>query len=226
MRRLSAEGATVYAGYHSSRAAVDALVGAAADDAGRIVPLAVDVTDSESVGAAFERVVSDCGRIDALVCAAGGPADALLLRVRDRALDESLRLNLTSAVYCARAALPTMLKRRYGRIALVGSVVASTGNEGQSVYAAAKAGLEGFARSLAREVGTRGITVNCVAPGRIDTEMTRTLPDAHRERVLAATALRRVGTVDEVADAVAYLCAQQASYVTGAVLHVNGGMFM
>ena len=223
--RLLRRGAVVYCVARDVDAA--AAVSDGLGEAGERLKLArADVTDRAALDAVFDRVESERGRLDILVNCAGAAADGLLLRMTDERIRAGLRLNLEAAIAASRAALKLMLAQRYGRIVSVSSVVAAAGNAGQTVYAAAKAGLEGFTRSLAREVGSRGVTVNCVAPGLIDTRMTDGVGAAARERAIAATALGRAGTPAEVAAAVGFLCAEEASYVTGTVLQVNGGMYM
>ena len=223
---LVGHGATVWCIYKDNDAAAEQLrerLGAAAE---RLFPVRLDVTDSAGLAAAVAAVIGERDRLDVLVNAAGGPFDGLFLRSNAASTRSALALNLESAITSARAALPTMLKQRYGRIVNVSSVVASIGNSGQSIYGAAKAGLEGFSRSLAREVGHKGVTVNCVAPGFIDTDMTAGLNDAVRERILIATAVGRPGTPEEVAHAIGFLCREESAFITGTVLQVNGGMYM
>lgn len=186
----------------------------------------MDVTVEASVDAALERIQAAWGPVEVLVNNAGITRDALFMRMKPADWDAVLATNLTAAAMLTQKVLKPMMKARRGRIILVGSVVGATGNAGQTNYAAAKAGLAGFARSLAREVGARGITVNTVAPGFIDTDMTRDLPDAVRDQLLATIPLGRLGRPEEVAACVAFLASEAGSYITGETLHVNGGMFM
>jgi 3-oxoacyl-[acyl-carrier protein] reductase len=146
--------------------------------------------------------------------------------MKDEEWDDIIRTNLTSVFHLSKSCLRGMMKARKGRIVNITSVVGATGNAGQANYAAAKAGIIGFTKSLAKEVGSRNITVNSVAPGFIDTDMTRDLPEEHRQALLSGIPLGRLGTVDEVAEAVSFLCSDGASYITGETLHVNGGMYM
>ncbi len=188
--------------------------------------LRLDVTDAAGVTASIDGLLARHGRIDILVNNAGITRDNLLMRMKDEEWDAILETNLTSVFRLSRAVLRTMMKSRYGRIIGIASVVGVSGNAGQVNYAAAKAGMIGFSKSLAQEVGSRGITVNCVAPGFIDTDMTRSLPDAARQKLLERIPLGKLGTPDDIAHAVAYLASAGACYVTGATLHVNGGMYM
>ena len=188
--------------------------------------LVMDVTDAESVQQALKTVLAHAGTIDVLVNNAGITRDNLLLRMKDDEWDQVVATNLTAVARLTQKVLKPMMKARRGRIILIGSVVGATGNPGQANYAAAKAGLAGFARALAREVGSRGITVNTVAPGFIDTDMTRELGDAVREKLLEGIPLGRLGQAAEIAAAVAFLASEEAGYITGETLHVNGGMFM
>jgi len=186
----------------------------------------LDVTDGAGVEAAVGAIASRAGDVTILVNNAGITRDNLLLRMKDEEWDAIMDTNLKSAYRLSKAVLRGMMKARHGRIVNVGSVVGVSGNAGQTNYAAAKAALIGFTKSLAQEVGSRNITVNCVAPGFIDTEMTRALADAQRERLLERIPLGRLGSVEEVAHAVAFLASPEAAYITGATLHVNGGMYM
>lgn len=188
--------------------------------------LALNVTDAVSVDAAIAAIQAEYGEIAILVNNAGITRDNLLMRMKDDEWDEIIQTNLTSVFRLSRAVLRAMMKARYGRIINIASVVGAMGNAGQTNYAAAKAGMVGFSKSLAREVGSRNITVNCVAPGFIDTDMTRALPEAQREALLAHIPLGRLGQVADIAHAVGFLATTQAGYITGATLHVNGGMYM
>jgi len=188
--------------------------------------IVLDVTDGDAVGAAIDGVVGAEGGLHVLVNNAGITRDTLSMRMKDDDWHAVLATNLTAVFRASRAALRPMMKQRYGRIVNITSVVGASGNPGQANYAAAKAGVAGMTRSLAREVGSRGITVNCVAPGFIETDMTRALPEAQSAALLAQIPLGRLGQASEVAHAVAFLASPEASYITGTELHVNGGMLM
>lgn len=188
--------------------------------------LVLDVGVAASAESAFEDVQRRFGDVAILVNNAGITRDSLLLRMRDEQWDQVLEIDLKSAYRLCRLAIRSMMKARFGRIINITSVVGTMGNAGQCNYAAAKAGLIGFSKSLAREVGGRGITVNCVAPGFIDTDMTRVLDEGSRKALLERIPLGRLGESREVAACVAFLASDDAGYVTGATLHVNGGMHM
>jgi 3-oxoacyl-[acyl-carrier protein] reductase len=188
--------------------------------------VALDVTNAAQVDEVVEALQKEYGNIGILVNNAGITRDNLLMRMKDQEWDAIMDTNLKSVFRMSRAVLRNMMKARQGRIISIASVVGVMGNAGQTNYAAAKAGIIGFSKSLAREVGSRNITVNCVAPGFIDTDMTRALPEAQREALLTHIPLGRLGQVDDIATAVAFLASPHAGYVTGTTLHVNGGMYM
>ena len=190
------------------------------------VGMMLDVSASDSIDAVLDAVVSRHGAPLVLVNNAGITQDNILMRMKDAEWDKVIDTNLGSIYRLSKAVLRGMTKARWGRIVNVSSVVASMGNAGQTNYAASKAGMEGFSRSLAREIGSRGITVNCVAPGFIDTDMTRELPEANRAKLLDQIALGRLGDAGEVAAVVAFLVSDAAGYVTGETVHVNGGLYM
>jgi 3-oxoacyl-[acyl-carrier protein] reductase len=185
----------------------------------------LNVTNLESAQQVVEQVVQRHGRVDILVNNAGITRDQLLMRMKREDWDLVLSINLTGAFNCAQAVLRPMMKQRSGRIISISSVVGQMGNAGQSNYAASKAGLIGFSKSIAREAASRGLTVNVVAPGLIDTDMTRALSDAVRDEWVSKVPLARFGTPDDVAQAVCFLASDEASYITGQVLAVNGGMY-
>jgi len=220
---LAARGAAVVAAARGQNAqgTVDAIAAAG----GRAVAADVDVTD----GAAVERAVAGAleahGRLDILVNNAGITRDQLMLRMKREDWDAVIATNLTAAFTCAQAVLKTMVKQRSGRIINITSVVGQAGNPGQANYAASKAGLIGFTKALALEVASRNITVNAVAPGMIDTDMTRAIAAQAHGTWAERIPLKRLGTADEVAAAVAFLASDEASYITGQVLAVNGGMY-
>lgn len=186
----------------------------------------LNVTDVAEVDAVIAAVEKDFGSIGILVNNAGITRDNLLMRMKDEEWDDIMATNLTSVFRLSRAVLRAMMKARQGRIISIASVVGAMGNAGQTNYSAAKAGIMGFTKSLAREVGSRNITVNCVAPGFIDTDMTRALPEAQRQALLAHIPLGRLGSADDIAQAVLFLASPGAGYVSGTTLHVNGGMYM
>lgn len=188
--------------------------------------LVLDVSDSESVASTLEHIQQHLGQPLILVNNAGITRDNLMLRMKDDEWFDVINTNLNSLYRLSKAVLRGMTKARWGRIINIGSVVGAMGNAGQVNYAASKAGLEGFSRALAREVGSRAITVNSVAPGFIDTDMTRELPDAQRDALLTQIPLGRLGQAEEIAKVVAFLVSDGAAYVTGATIPVNGGMYM
>src|SRR5512138_2520573 len=186
----------------------------------------LDVCNAAEVDAVIAAIEKDFGAVGILVNNAGITRDNLLMRMKDEEWDDIMATNLSSVFRLSRAVLRAMMKARQGRIISIASVVGAMGNAGQTNYSAAKAGIMGFTKSLAREVGSRNITVNCVAPGFIDTDMTQAMPQPQREALLARIPLGRFGTPDDVANAVLFLASPRAGYITGATLHVNGGMLM
>lgn len=190
------------------------------------VGLKLDVTDAAALEAAVDGIVKQHGAIHILVNNAGITRDQLAMRMKDEDWDAVHDTNLKAVFRASRAVMRPMMKQRYGRIVSITSVVGASGNPGQANYAAAKAGVAGMTRALARELGSRGITVNCVAPGFIQTDMTEALPQAQKDALMGQIPLGRLGSPDEIAAAVAFLASPAAGYITGTELHVNGGMYM
>lgn len=188
--------------------------------------VALNVTDEKSIESVLDAIKAQFGDIDILVNNAGITRDNLLMRMKDQEWQDIIDTNLTSIFRLSKALMRSMMKKRYGRIVTIGSVVGTMGNAGQANYAAAKAGLIGFSKSLAREVASRGITVNVVAPGFIETDMTKALSDEQRTAILSQIPANRLGDPKDIANAVAFLVSDDASYITGETLHVNGGMYM
>lgn len=193
-------------------------------DAGK--GLVLNVTDQASIESVLETINAEKGGVEILINNAGITKDQLLMRMKDDEWNDVILTNLTSVYTLSKAVLRPMMKARFGRIINITSVVGITGNAGQTNYAAAKAGVIGFTKSMAKEVGSRGITVNCVAPGFIDTDMTKDLPESVKETLLANIPLGRLGAPKEVASAVTFLASLDAGYITGETIHVNGGMLM
>jgi 3-oxoacyl-[acyl-carrier protein] reductase len=188
--------------------------------------IALNVNDTEQIDNTIQIIREKFGEIEILINNAGISRDNLLVRMKDEEWDDIMETDLKSVFRLSRIVLRAMMKARYGRIINISSVVGSMGNTGQTNYAAAKAGMFGFSKSLAREVGSRNITVNCVAPGFIDTDMTRSLANEHQQNLIQHVPLGRLGRPEEIASAVAFLASSAAGYITGATLHVNGGMYM
>lgn len=215
-------GATVIGTATSEEGA--AKISQALGDKGRGIVL--NVTDADACKSVVEGIVAEFGRIDILVNNAGITRDMLAMRLSDEAWQAVIDTNLTAVFRLTRAVLRPMMKQRFGRIVNMSSVVGAMGNAGQANYAAAKAGMIGMSKSVAREVASRGVTVNCVAPGFIETDMTASLPEDVKKNLMAQIPAARLGKTDDIAAAVLYLASEPAGYVTGTVLHVNGGMFM
>jgi len=225
-QRLAQLGAHVALTYVTNQPAADETVRSLTDSGGSAESLQFDVADGEATASAIGGLVDRCGRLDVLVNNAGINIDTLVLRMKVDDWDRVLAVNLRGAFNCTKAAARAMVRARYGRIVNISSVIAQMGNAGQGAYAAAKAGLIGFAKSMARELAPRNITVNTVAPGFIETEMIEHLPEAVRAEYLKIIPAGRLGTAEEVAAAVAFLVQPDAGYITGQVLGVNGGMYM
>jgi 3-oxoacyl-[acyl-carrier protein] reductase len=223
---LLAQGAAV-AGTATTDAGAERIAAELAGEGRRVLGLRLDVNDADSIDATLEAVAEGLGGAPSiLVNNAGITRDNLLMRMKDAEWDAVISTNLSSVYRLCKACMRPMTKARKGRIINVTSVVAASGNAGQTNYAAAKAGMIGFSKSLAREVGSRGITVNCVAPGFIDTDMTRELSAEQRGALLGNIPLDRLGQPEEIAAAVAFLASSAAGYITGETLHVNGGLHM
>jgi 3-oxoacyl-[acyl-carrier protein] reductase len=222
---LAARGATVV-GTATSEKGAEAITAYLQETGARGRGMVLDVTRPEDVDGLIRQVSEEFGPVGILVNNAGITRDNLLMRMKDEEWEDIIRTNLTAVYRMSKAVLRGMTRARRGRIIHIGSVVGSSGNAGQTNYAAAKAGLLGFTKSLAREVGPRGVTVNTVAPGFIDTDMTRDLPETQRDALLGQIPLGRLGMPEEVAEVVAFLASPAAAYVTGETIHVNGGMYM
>jgi 3-oxoacyl-[acyl-carrier protein] reductase len=220
---LAAQGATVVgtATSDSGAAAIGARLAAAGGHGRKL-----DVTDPAAVDALVDAIAKEFGAISILVNNAGITRDNLLLRMKDEDWQAILDTNLSSVFRTSKAVMRNMMKARKGRIVNIASVIGVTGNAGQANYAAAKAGIIAFSKSMAREIGSRGVTVNVVAPGFIDTDMTRGLPEESKQAMLGQIALGRLGEPADIARAVAFLAGPSAAYITGETLHVNGGMYM
>ena len=186
----------------------------------------VNVSSSKAVDTFFKGVLSEFEKIDILINNAGITRDTLLMRMSEEDWDSVIGVNLKSVFNCTKAVVRAMIKQRWGRIVNISSVVGQIGNSGQANYAASKAGIMGFTKSVAREVAGRGITVNAVAPGFVDTEMTAALPDKAKQALIQQIPVGRIGKPEEIAEAVHWLCSDAASYITGQIIHVNGGMYM
>lgn len=223
--RLGKDGATII-GTATSDSGAENITAYLKENGINGMGLALNVTDQSSIESVLETINKEFGAPSILVNNAGITRDNLLMRMKQEEWDDIIDTNLTSVYRLSKACMRAMTKAKKGRIISISSVVGAAGNAGQTNYAAAKAGLLGFTKSLARELGARGITVNAVAPGFIDTDMTKALPDAQKEALLKGIPLNRLGLPEEIAAAVAFLASPDAAYITGETLHVNGGMYM
>ncbi|WP_339757639.1 3-oxoacyl-[acyl-carrier-protein] reductase [uncultured Hoeflea sp.] len=221
-RQLHSQGATV--GLHGTR--VERLEALAGDLGDRVMMFPADLSDRDAVSALGKKAEEQLEGVDILVNNAGITKDGLFVRMSDDAWDQVMEVNLTAVFRLTRELMHPMMKRRNGRIINITSVVGVSGNPGQANYCAAKAGMIGFSKSLAQEVAPRNVTVNCVAPGFIESAMTEKLNDKQKEAIMGAIPMRRMGTGAEIASAVTWLASNEASYVTGQTVHVNGGMLM
>ncbi|MEZ4500363.1 MAG: 3-oxoacyl-[acyl-carrier-protein] reductase [Thermomicrobiales bacterium] len=225
-RRLASDGYDLVLSYRGDAAVADAAAHELASTGRNIRVLASDVSDADSAGALIEHTITEFGRIDALINNAGITRDTLIMRMSEDDWDSVLTTNLKGAFLCSKAAIRPMLRQRSGRIVNITSVVGLVGNAGQANYAAAKAGLVGLTKSTAKEVGSRGITVNAIAPGFIETRLTDVLSDELKDTLLKTVPLGRFGTPEDVSGAVAFLLSPDAAYITGHVLTIDGGLFM
>ncbi|MCI5157170.1 MAG: 3-oxoacyl-ACP reductase FabG [Candidatus Electrothrix sp. AUS1_2] len=224
--QMAAQGATVGINYVSNAAAAEEVLAEVTAQGDKGFVCGFDVADSTAVQKAIKEITSEQGGLDILVNNAGITRDGLMARMKDDDWDTVLNTNLKGAFTCSKAAMRGMMKKRWGRIINITSVVGFLGNAGQVNYASAKAGLVGLTKSMARELAGRQITVNCVAPGYIATDMTADLPEDIQKMILSSIPLGTLGTPEDVAGAVAYLASEESGYMTGQTLHVNGGMYM
>ncbi len=224
--RLASMGAKVMVNYVSRPDAAEETVDQIRQAGGEAETVKFNVADSSEVQDAFKKIISDCGRIDILVNNAGIARDGLIVTMKEEDWDLVLDTNLKGAFRCVKAVYRSMMKKRWGRIINITSVVGFAGNAGQANYAAAKAGMIGLTRSIARELASRGVTVNSVAPGYIDTDMTRDLPEEVKGKIRSEIPMGTLGFAEDIAGAVAYLASEDGRYVTGQCIHVNGGMYM
>jgi len=219
-------GDRIYFNYSSATAAAAETETLVADAGGQATGIQVNVAAEKEVAEFVRRVLDETGRIDVLVNNAGITRDGLIVRMKETDWDDVLNINLKGTFNCIKAVTKTMMKQRSGRIINVSSVVGASGNPGQANYVASKAGIIGLTKGVAKELASRGITANVVAPGYVDTDMTTSLSDKAKEMMIGQIPLGRVGTAEDIAAAVVFLASDQAAYITGQVIHVNGGMYM
>ena len=224
--QLAAEGATTIISYASNSTAADNTVAEIIEQGGKAEALQFDVGDAASVKAAFTQITKTHGGLHILIANAGISVDGLIMRYSEEDLEKIYRTNVFGSFYCAKAAVRPMMKSKWGRIIFMGSVVGESGNAGQAAYAGTKAALDGMAKSLAKELATRNITVNVIAPGYIETDMTNALSEEQQEQIRSMIPLGKVGSPEDIANASVFLASDDAKYITGQVLNVNGGMYM
>ena len=225
-QRLAEQGAHVYINYVSRAEAAEKTKAAITAAGGSCSIIGFDIADAEQVQACLKELIAESGSLDILVNNAGITRDGLIARMKEADWDAVLTTNLKGTFLCSKAASKNMMKKRWGRIINITSVIGFSGNAGQANYAAAKAGLVGLSKSLAREYASRNITVNCVAPGYIQTDMTEALTEDVKEKIKSEIPMASLGSVEDVAAAVAFLAGEDARYITGQTIHVNGGMYM
>ncbi|MFZ9594797.1 MAG: 3-oxoacyl-[acyl-carrier-protein] reductase [Bdellovibrionia bacterium] len=225
-KQLAQEGYHVYLNYSSNEAKAQEVLSSILENQGSAELCGFDVSHSEQVNEKFEQILKNRGPLSVLVNNAGITVDSLLIRMKDEDLERTLAIDLKGAIYCTRAAAKQMMKQRSGSIIQISSVIGESGNPGQSAYAAAKSGLIGFTKSVAQELGSRGVRANVVSPGFITTDMTGALTDAQKEAILRSIPLGFFGEAQDIASVVAFLASPKSRYITGQVIGVNGGMYM